>query len=715
MKEKIRLIKSGKKATLFSKEQLFQKSTDNEEAKEILLNSGIIVIFLIVTILMMFSGNELSGQTASLPRSTWVKDGIIDAGGSHEPYIFNVRRGGIRTDTWDNYLSQHSEENVKKLADLGVNVFHTHLYKGFGMAAEKDEMEMTKNLARLVHKYGMKLDTYVQWGSLMFETFFNEVPEAKNWVQVDQFGEPILRYSNSQPFRYTPCFNNNGYRVYFKKILSYALEEVKSDFIHFDNFGNNYEPQSCHCTACIEKFREFLRGKYDSKTLKSRLGFSNIDYVEPPKVDRWQSPWRWEIIDDPLMQEWIDFRCISMGDALKEMAEYIKSINPETVVEVNFNPGLSGRNIAMRALEPTEILPFTEVIWTEEGNMADYTDDKRLISEIRSFKMARIFNNIAFTYLDDNPVALAVDLSFNQTLGYLGGFSFSPVKLKYLDFYKANRNDYTGSKDVADVAILRSRSSMNYNNYETQLPTILFEQTMIQAKIPFNIIFDTHLKEIAKYRVLVLANQECLSDEQLDLIRNFVNNGGALIATDNSSLYTEWRRQRPDFGLSDLFGVKYSAVTAINNGEKRNHYGKGKVVYIPGIIPSPPLPANRDSFSSAYWRLPQNWQQLVSAVEWAISGDFSVIVEAPLTVVMNVTEIEKGSIRLIHLVNYETDKSLLNIPVSCKLPAGLKVRNISIKSPDDKTIDSVNFQEKDGGVYFIVPKITIYSLIKIQM
>jgi hypothetical protein len=550
---------------VFIRELIFSKSIKNEKARKLSVNLRFITVFLIINILLICPGIELSCQTSVLPRASWVNEGIIDAGGSHEPYIFNVRRGGIQTDTWDNYLSQHSEENIKKLADLGVNVFHTHLYKGFGMAAEKDEMEMTKNLASLVHKYGMKLDTYVQWGSLMFETFFSEVPEAKNWVQVDQFGEPILRYSNSQPFRYTPCFNNSGYKVYFKKILRYALEEVKSDFIHFDNFGNNYEPQSCHCPACTEKFRDFLRGKYDSKTLKSRLGFSNIDYVEPPKVDRWQAPWRREIIDDPLMQEWIDFRCRSLGESLKEMAEYIKSINPEAVVEVNFNPGLSGINIAMRALEPTEVLPYTEVIWTEEGNMADFTDDQRLISEIRSFKMARIFNNIAFTYVDDNPVALAVDLSFNQTLGYLGGFSFSPLKLKYLDFYKANRNDYTGSKDVADVAILRSRSSMNYNNYETQLSTILFEQTMIQTKIPFNIIFDSHLKDIAKYRVLVLANQESLSDEQLDIIRNYVKNGGALIATDNSSLYTEWRRQRPDFGLTDLFGVKYSAVTAINN------------------------------------------------------------------------------------------------------------------------------------------------------
>ena len=33
-----------------------------------------------------------------LPRAKWIENGIIDAGGSHEPYSFVVRRGGQRLD-----------------------------------------------------------------------------------------------------------------------------------------------------------------------------------------------------------------------------------------------------------------------------------------------------------------------------------------------------------------------------------------------------------------------------------------------------------------------------------------------------------------------------------------------------------------------------------------------------------------------------------------
>jgi len=54
--------------------------------------------------------------------------------------------------------------------------------------------------------------------------------------------------------------------------------------------------------------------------------------------------------------------------------------------------------------------------------------------------------------------------------------------------------------------------------------------------------------------VLVLADQECLDEDKLDLIRNFVRNGGGLIATEQTSLYTGRRLRKPDFGLKDLFG-----------------------------------------------------------------------------------------------------------------------------------------------------------------
>ena len=118
----------------------------------------------------------------SLPRARWLENGIIDAGGNHEPYIFVVRRGAERRDAYEQQQRDQSEALIRRLKDQGIEIFHTHLYKGFGMAAEKTGMEETKRAAEIAHRYGMKVDTYIQWNTMMYETFFAEEPRAKDWI-----------------------------------------------------------------------------------------------------------------------------------------------------------------------------------------------------------------------------------------------------------------------------------------------------------------------------------------------------------------------------------------------------------------------------------------------------------------------------------------------------------------------------------------------------
>jgi len=133
----------------------------------------------------------------------------------------------------------------------------------------------------------MKVDTYIQWNSMMYETFFAEEPRAVDWIQRDVAGIPILlNYAYQQSFRYRPCFSNQNYLDYLKKVVRYAIVDVKTDFIHFDNFDLNAEPDSCHCLACKEGFRKRLKTKYSGAQLRERFGFERVDFVNPPQWNR---------------------------------------------------------------------------------------------------------------------------------------------------------------------------------------------------------------------------------------------------------------------------------------------------------------------------------------------------------------------------------------------------------------------------------------------
>ncbi|MGH9401736.1 MAG: hypothetical protein ACRD2P_06480, partial [Terriglobia bacterium] len=129
-----------------------------------------------------FDPQDSPGDAQLPPQGAWIHNGLIDAGGSHEPYIFVVRRGGESLNAREIYEHDQSEAVIRRLKSQGVEVFHTHLYKGFGMAAEMPEMEDTRRAAAIAHRYGMKVDTYIQWNTMMYETFFAEEPRAKGWI-----------------------------------------------------------------------------------------------------------------------------------------------------------------------------------------------------------------------------------------------------------------------------------------------------------------------------------------------------------------------------------------------------------------------------------------------------------------------------------------------------------------------------------------------------
>jgi type 1 glutamine amidotransferase len=87
-----------------------------------------------------------------------------------------------------------------------------------------------------------------------------------------------------------------------------------------------------------------------------------------------------------------------------------------------------------------------------------------------------------------------------------------------------------------------------------------FYQALIEARTPFDMAHDLLLdaEHLPAYRTLILPNIAALSDEQCKQITAFVEGGGNLIATFETSLYDEWGRRRNDFGLASLFGASFA-------------------------------------------------------------------------------------------------------------------------------------------------------------
>ncbi|HRI79687.1 MAG TPA: beta-galactosidase trimerization domain-containing protein, partial [Cyclobacteriaceae bacterium] len=82
---------------------------------------------------------------------------------------------------------------------------------------------------------------------------------------------------------------------------------------------------------------------------------------------------------------------------------------------------------------------------------------------------------------------------------------------------------------------------------------------LIEDRTPFEMVNEQLLDadQLKPYKLLILPNVAALSEKQCDQLKKFVESGGSLVATYETSLYDEEGKQRQDFGLKDLFGVSF--------------------------------------------------------------------------------------------------------------------------------------------------------------
>lgn len=670
----------------------------------------------------------------------WLDQGIVFVG-NWEPLDFRRRTNGqglreLPEDLEERYAAEHTPETVRKLKEAGVNLVVTHFFK-MGLETDHDDIAVARRFIALCHQEGLKVGAYVG-GTLFTEALLREDPEAKNWVLRDDTGFP-LHYSTVS-YRYVPDFHHPGYIAYIKGVLRDAIVDSGADMIHFDNRDQPPPPLTGFTPEVNRRFRAFLHRKYSADQLKRRYGFSNIDAVTVPTWHQNPNPTAISPITDPLIEDWIDFRCQDHADAYGELADYIRQLNPNEVVELN-PAGISGSNRAfLNGIDHARLLPHGSVFWTEEQDTAGVDPNGVLVSKIRSYKLATSLEETLFTYtgpIEPNYGAhlpyrrlMAEAMSFNRNcLGDLG----EPLNvngwpqdlLRYVRFYHQQNGHYQKMHPVADVALLRSFPSLAYDSLDPQLETTLMEQLLIQYKVPFRYVFDQDLADLSRYRVLVLPDQEALSDLEIRQISDYVRRGGNLVVTGRTSAYTASHRRRADLGLAPVLGVHASDLPVFARGS----YGRGRVAYVREVVPAIPIPGwnqpgtadnvkAQNGIKNTYWKLPANSSALVSALRYALGAPFSVEFEdAPLTTVMELNDKADGSERVLHWVNFRTGTTVPSTAVTVAVPEGRSVSGVEWLSPDSASDAAVplDYALDAGRVRFTAPSLDVYGVAVISL
>jgi hypothetical protein len=242
-------------------------------------------------------------------------------------------------------------------------------------------------------------------------------------------------------------------------------------------------------------------------------------------------------------------------------------------------------------------------------------------------------------------------------------------------------------------------------------------------------IFDEHLATLSPSacKVLILPDSECLSDNQIASIRDFVEAGGGLIVTEQAGLYDEWRRSRITPGLKGLVdnqvrgssyeeSVKQAAVAM--GVPSRKEVGRGRVYYIPGLEFDGPLPPNQPYFSidNSFWKRPKNWKQLVDGITWVSQGDIPLMIEGPDYLVANLVEQPHRSRRFVHLINFNFKHipSIQNVEMRCAVPDLKPVTAVRVYSAESESPTDLPFQIRNRMVLVTIPHINAYCMVEIS-
>jgi hypothetical protein len=353
-----------------------------------------------------------------------------------------------------------------------------------------------------------------------------------------------------------------------------------------------------------------------------------------------------------------------------------------------------------------------------------------------------------------------------------------PVVEQFYNWHYRNEKYLRNERSLAEVAMVYSQQSAAFYSKVVEDHALGYYQALVEARMPFDMVHDLLLDEerLARYKVLILPNIAALSDRQCAQLMKYVEGGGSIIATYETSLYDEWGARRKDFGLAALFGASYDGkvdthlqnsylniekphpltrgledATRIINGANWVHVKATKPLEANPLtlVPSyPDLP-----MEEVYTRVPKTetpgvilrtqgkgrvvyfpfdidrtfWEVLASdhgtvlrnAVAWAHGGVQPLTVTGKGMLDVSLWE-QKGSVTA-HLVNL-TNPMMMKGPVREVIPS--PPQKVRIAIPRGKTVKGVRllvagmpakYSAAGGAVLIEIPSIELHEAVAIDL
>ena len=665
-------------------------------------------------------------KTGTKPKHPWWRtEGILVAGGWH-PLPARIRAGNKPDNQEELYAWEYTEEHILRLKELGITVLIGQFDRGLGPTDQAPEQEKARLQAELCHKHGLHHGCYLA-NTVYFESVMKDHPECEDWV-VHTYYDLHAHYGGEQSWRWVVCLNSPGWRARMKREIKTAIEYVKTDWLHFDNLCLWPEPESCHCPHCQTAFRAFLLERYpDEESQRRRFGFPGLENFRAPNFYmRFTGPWDFPHISNPLMQDWIDFRCHTITDYITELTAYARELDPDIAIDSN-GQSIRGCNQAIiNGVRQDDQAPLVDVIWDENPDYKE--DDPQTIPRVaRTMRGMNYFRRTGqrgcTSFSTDEELAWNItmngDPGINTTWGYAEPNKMPlneapPEVTELLAHYKRHLDLYTLQKPAARTAVWRNSPSLAYESTDTHFSVCIMEDLLSKRRVPFSIITDRFVnqKDLRDFDLLIVPNVKFASDEQLQVIQDFAAKGGTALVTEQTGTYDGNGRYRSKSALSKVLppdGTQSESPVYVE-------HGKGRVAYLPKIdFVHPPRSLEGGLYNmyypgcdNRYWKEPHNASEIMDAINWLLPDCQPIKVFGAPGLYLDYLTLDDGSSAVPMVRTGEIRTENLRFGVRTRP----QPKNARLYLPDRKRPSSLKWQRHGGLWETTLPNVHRHAVVR---
>ncbi len=420
------------------------------------------------------------------------------------------------------------------------------------------ERDLFGELARAAHEEGLAVLARMD-SNRAHEEFYRAHPD---WFAADAAGKP---YRAGE--LYVSCIHSPYYEEWIPGLLREIAERYRPEGFTDNSWSGLGRGSICYCAHCRRKFRE-------------RAG------RDLPREKNW---------DDPVWREWVRWnyaRRLEVWDLNNRVA---KEAGGQSCLWVGMNSGsVSGQGASFRDLK--EICARAEIILLDHQTRSDASgfqqngETGKLVHGLLGWdKLAP--ESMALYQAGRPTFRLSAKPAAEARLWMLEGFAggiqpwwhhvgaYHEDRRAYrtaepvMRWHRANEEFLVNRRPVATVGVVWSQQNTDFYGRDdadvlVEQPWRGLTQALIRARIPYLPVHADHLeRDAAAYglALLILPNFAAITDAQVASVRQFVERGGGLLATGDSSLCNQWGEPRDDFALADLFGAHATEKRAASN------------------------------------------------------------------------------------------------------------------------------------------------------